>query len=177
MPKNPRDEIEELAGAWLPGDGDPEDHPYDELLEHVAPSHGVIRRRLERARKAHREAEANPDKGAVHLGREPIPDMGGVTAPAHPRNLTGTFVPVPPDELRPPMTGGRKMRVQSFEEARAEIAEGRAEIAREKATVARDMVSHARALAEQEAELLEQEAELLEREARHARRDAEPSGF
>lgn len=169
MPDNSRDEMGELAGAWLPGDGEPEEHPYDELLEHVAPSHGVIKARLERARKAHREAEANPDKGAMHLGLEPTPDMGGVTMPADPRNLTGPFVPVPPDEVQPPMTGGRKMRVQSFAESQAEIAEGRAEIARQKAQDAREF-------AQREVELLEEEAALADHEAREARRNAEPGG-
>jgi hypothetical protein len=67
----------------------------------------------------------------------------------------GAFVPVPPGQTRPPATGGRKMRIQSFEEARAELAEGRAEIARQGARQARSEVE----------------------DAREARRGAKPSGF
>lgn len=121
------DELEELAaligakmGAMLPGDGDPEDH----AIEQVVPTKGAIRRKMEQARRGHRVAEEHPERGAYH-GGPPIPDMGGVTVPADPRNLTGPFVPVPPDEVPPPRTGGRKMRVQSFEEAKAELAEAR----------------------------------------------------
>jgi hypothetical protein len=165
-------ELVESRTSMMPGDGDPEDH----IVEQLAPTKGVIRRQMEQAREGHRVAEEDPERGAYH-GGAPIPDMGGITMPADPRNLTGPFVPVPPDQVRPPMTGGRKMRVQSFAEAQAEIAEGRAEIAREKAAQARKMVSHARELAEREAALLEREAEMAEREARAAKRDAEPSGF
>lgn len=129
------DDLEELAaligaktGAMLPGDGEPEDH----AIEQVAPTKGVIRAKMEAARRGHRVAEEHPERGAYH-GGPPIPDMGGVTVPADPKNLTGTFVPVPPDQVRPPRTGGRKMRVQSFEEAKAEIAAERAAEARRKA--------------------------------------------
>lgn len=177
MPDNPRDEIEELAGAWLPGDGDPEEHPFEELLESAMPSKGVIRRQLERARRAHREAEANPDKGAVHLGWEPEPDMGGETVPADPRNLTGPFVPVPPDQVPPPAKGGRRMKIRSFDEAKAELAEGRAELAREEAAKARGFVEIARETAERKAQDLEHEAEAAEQDARAARSKARPSGF
>lgn len=117
------DHIELLARAWVPGDGDPEDHPLNELLEAVAPSHGEIQRQMEHMREVHRRADANPEQGAVHLGWQPTEDMGGITQPADPRNLIGPFVPVPPDEVPPPMTGGFKMKIQSFDEY---VAESRA---------------------------------------------------
>lgn len=158
--------------SMMPGDGDPEEH----IVEVLAPTRGVIQRQMEQAREGHRVAEEYPERGAYHEG-PPIPDMGGITVPADPRNLTGPFVPVPPDHVHSPMTGGRKMRVQSFGEAKAEIAEGRAETARKQARHARDQVEHARELAESEAEMLEQEAAAAEEAARQARRRSRPSGF
>lgn len=143
----------ERQTAMLPGDGDPEEHPFESLF----PTEGTIQRTMTRLREVHREAEENPHKGAVHYGIEPIPDMGGVKVPADPRNLTGTFVPVPPDQVSPPMRGGRKMCVQSFEEAKAELAEERA--------------------AEEKAQALDAEADVAKQEARRARLRAEPSGF
>lgn len=121
-------ELLESSTSMMPGDGDPEMH----IVEVLAPTRGVIHRQMDQARKGHRTAEEHPERGAYH-GGSPIPDMGGVSVPADPRNLTGTFVPVPPDQVRAPMTGGHKMRVQSFDETKAEIAEGRAEMAREQA--------------------------------------------
>jgi len=165
-------ELIESRTSMMPGDGDPEEH----IVEVLAPTKGVIRRQMEEARKGHCVAEEDPERGAYH-GGPPVPDMGGVTVPADPRNLTGTFVPVPPDQVRPPATGGRKMRVQSFEETEAEIAEGRAEIARAQAHRARAMAEHAREMAEREAEVLERQAEAAEQEARAAKLKAKPSGF
>lgn len=168
------DDLEELAelvgahtGAMLPGDGEPEEH----AVEQVAPTRGVIQRQMEQAREGHRLAEEEPERGAYH-GGPPVPDMGGVTMPADPRNLCGPFVPVPPDEVAPPMMGGRKMRVQSFDEAKAEIAEGRAELAQARAVQARAFVEHAREIAEQEAQQFEDEAERAERDAHEARSKA-----
>jgi hypothetical protein len=79
-----RTATEELAGSWLPGDGNPEDHPYDAIFEDVMPSHGVIEGRLERAREAHRKADANPNEGAHQAGRGydgPVDDLGGQNVP------------------------------------------------------------------------------------------------
>lgn len=165
-------ELIETRTSMMPGDGDPEEH----IVEVLAPTKGVIRRQMEEARKGHRVAEEDPERGAYH-GGPPVPDMGGVTVPADPRNLTGPFVPVPPDQVRPPATGGRKMRVQSFEEAEAEIAEGRAEIARAEAEQARAMIEHAREVAEREAEQLEHRAEAAEQVARAAKLKIQSSGF
>lgn len=114
LPKNRHPE-EDAARAWLPGDGSAEDHPFNMLFEHVAPSHGEIERRLAQAREGHRIAEEFPERGAYH-GGPPTEDMGGITMPADPRKLIGPFVPVPPSEVPPPQTGGTKMKVQSWDE-------------------------------------------------------------
>lgn len=114
-------EIEDQCVAALPGDMEPEEH----IVERLAPTKGIIARQMEEARAAHREAEEHPERGAYH-GGPPVEDMGGVTVPADPRNLTGPFVPVPPDQVPPPMRGGRKMRIQTLEESQAELQEERA---------------------------------------------------
>ena len=72
--------IESLARAWIPGDGDLEDHPLDVFLEHVAPSHGEIQRCMDAAREGHRIAEEFPERGAYH-GGPPVEDMNGKLIP------------------------------------------------------------------------------------------------
>jgi len=114
-------EIEDQCVSALPGDMEPEEH----IVERLAPTAGVIARQMAQAREGHRIAEEFPERGAYH-GGPPMEDMGGITVPADPRNLTGTFVPVPPDQVPPPRTGGRKMKIQTLDEAQAEVREGRA---------------------------------------------------
>jgi len=114
-------EVEDQRIAALPGDMEPEDH----IVEKLAPTEGVIARLMAQAREGHRIAEEFPERGAYH-GGPPMEDMGGVTVPADPRNLTGTFVPVPPDQIPPPMTGGSVMRIQTLEDAQAELQAERA---------------------------------------------------
>jgi hypothetical protein len=116
-------EVEDQCISALPGDMEPEEH----IVERLVPTEGIIARQMAQAREGHRVAEEFPDRGAYH-GGPPIPDMGGVTVPADPRNLIGTFVPVPSDSVSPPRTGGRKMRIQTWDEARAEIRQDRAEL-------------------------------------------------
>jgi hypothetical protein len=67
--------LESECVAMLPGDGEPEDH----VLERLAPSTGRISRLVEEARRAHRLAEENPERGAWHQGIPPTPDLGGET--------------------------------------------------------------------------------------------------
>ena len=116
-------EVEDQRISALPGDMEPEEH----IVERLAPTEGIIARQMAQAREGHRIAEEFPDRGAYH-GGPPQEDMGGVTVPADPRNLTGPFIPVPPDQVPPPRTGGRKMRIQTLDEAQAEIRAGRVEL-------------------------------------------------
>lgn len=114
-PESFLDEIEKLAEAWVPGDGNPEDHPFDELLESVCPSHGVIDAWKAAAREGHRIAEEFPERGAYH-GGPPKPDQGGIMQDEPSLKTIGPFVPVPPDQVPPPMMGGVKMRIEPFDE-------------------------------------------------------------
>lgn len=61
--------------AGMPGDGEPEDH----VVEQLAPSAGRNAREMEKARRGHRIAEEDPERGAWHLGIPPTPDQGGET--------------------------------------------------------------------------------------------------
>lgn len=110
-PECQRTPIEEIVVAAVPGDCDPEDAWFEQL----APTGGMIADMMEQAREGHRIAEEFPERGAYH-GGPPLPDMGGVTVPADPRNLIGPFVPVPPEEVPPPMSGGFKMRIEPYDE-------------------------------------------------------------
>lgn len=108
-----RSPLEEIVGAFAPGNH-VENHPW--LERNKGFGSGQIQRRMEHMRKVHQRADANPEQGALHLGLEPIPDMGGITQPANPKNLCGPFVPVPPDQVPPPMIGGAIMRIESFDD-------------------------------------------------------------
>jgi hypothetical protein len=117
-PGSTLDEIEKLAEAWIPGDGNPEDHPFDELLESVMPSRGVIKAMREAAQEGHRIAEEFPERGAYHRG-PPIPDQGGIMQEECTMQTIGPFVPVPPDQVPPPAMGGFKMKIEPFDEFNA----------------------------------------------------------
>lgn len=110
-PECQRTSIEEIVVAAVPGDCEPEDAWFEQL----APTKGVIADMMAQAREGHRIAEEHPERGAYH-GGPPTSDMGGVTQPADPRNLIGPFVPVPPDQVAPPMSGGFKMRIEPFDD-------------------------------------------------------------
>ena len=117
IPKN-RTPIEELCQAALPGDKTAEECWFEALC----PTPAINTHMRQQAQEGHRIAEEFPERGAYH-GGAPVPDMGGITMPADPRNLTGTFVPVPPDKVPPPQTGGFKMKIQSWDEYKAEFAQ------------------------------------------------------
>lgn len=122
IPPN-RNPVEEICQAALPGDKTAEECWFEALC----PTPPINRQMREQAQEGHRIAEEFPERGAYH-GGPPVPDMGGITQPADPRNLCGPFVPVPPDQVPPPMTGGFKMKIQPFDEyvakTRAQGAQG-----------------------------------------------------
>jgi len=103
--------------AMLPGDGDPEDH----IVEQTVSSKGLIQRKMEQAREGHRIAEEHPERGAYH-GGPPLPDKGGETFPYD--QLTAA--PSLYEDSRP--RGETKMKVQTFDEAKAELARERAKL-------------------------------------------------
>lgn len=109
-------ELEDLLVSALPGDMDPEDH----VVERIAPSKGIIARQLERARVAHREAEAHPERGAS-VGGSFAEDLGGITVPYDARTA------------QPSSFGARKMpevkmKIQTLDEAQAELRAERAKL-------------------------------------------------
>jgi hypothetical protein len=122
LPKNRRP-IEDLAVAALPGDCEVEDAWFEKLC----PTGGEIQRQMEAAREGHRIAEEFPERGAYH-GGPPIPDQGGIMQEECSMKTIGPFVPVPPDEIPPPMTGGFKMKIEAFDDY---VARTRSELAAE----------------------------------------------
>lgn len=70
-----RTAAEEVVKSMLPGDGEPEDH----IVETLVPSKGTNAREMEEARRGHRLAEEQPERGAYHHGVPPTPDNGGET--------------------------------------------------------------------------------------------------
>ena len=111
--KNPpiretRTDAEDRVGAMMPGDGEPTEHIMEELL----PSEGEIDFRMAHAKAIHRLAEENPDKGAIHLGWEPVEDEGGKTRP-YEKNLGDTRGPYAPKLKERAGRAGPRARRQS----------------------------------------------------------------
>jgi len=111
-PECQRSSLEDIVGALTPGNH-AENHPW--LERNKGFGSGQIQAMMEAAREGHRIADEFPERGA-YSGGPPLEDMGGVTMPADPRNLIGPFVPVPPDQVPSPMTGGFKMKIEPFDE-------------------------------------------------------------
>jgi|GEM_PF-5073419 len=105
--------------AMLPGDGEPEDHVFEKLV----PSKGRNRRVLEQAREGHRVAEEDPERGAYH-GGPPVSDMGGVTVPYDQR------MAAPSTYTKSSRLVERKMKIQTWDESKAELRAERAKLKR-----------------------------------------------
>lgn len=111
-PECQRSPLQDIVGALVPGNH-AENHPWLERNKDFG--RGQIQAMMEAAREGHRIAEEFPERGA-YSGGPPIADQGGIMQEECSMKTIGPFVPVPPDEVRPPATGGAKMRIELFDD-------------------------------------------------------------